>query len=76
MKPTYELTGEKYELKGRGTVFAAYTTCECVRGDLKELVGTELPGVGTIKDIESYAIDNQSHKPIGLLVEMALIKKP
>lgn len=68
MKPTYEVTGETYTLQGRGTVYAARTTCHCTRDDLMELIGTELEGVGKIIDVESFAVEGQSFKPIGLLV--------
>ena len=75
MKPTYTLTGETYELKGRGTVHTAKTTCQCNRDDLKELIGTEISGVGKITAVESFAVHSQSFKEIGLLVPKVSEKK-
>lgn len=73
MKPTYELTGDKFEIKDRGwVVYTANTTCNCSWNDVCELVGTEVEIEGKkrkVMAVEQFAVNNQSYKPIGLAVK-------
>ena len=71
MIPTYILTGETFDLKDRGIVHMARTACVCNTNDLSELIGQELEVMGKKKKIigiERFAIHDQSHKLIGILV--------
>lgn len=71
MIPTYTLTGEKFEITGRGTVYTATLTCACNHNDVCELIGTYVKIDGEkrkILGVEQFAVHGQSYRPIGLLV--------
>lgn len=68
MIPTYELTGESFELKDRGwIVYTARLTCKCDIDDLSTLKGTKVHDK-TILAIERFGVQDQSFKNIGLAV--------
>ena len=58
MIPTYELTGESFNISGRGTVFTAKLTCDCSREELCQFLGKSINNQ-IIIGIESFAIDDQ-----------------
>lgn len=65
---SFKMTGESFYIKERGTVYTANLTCNCTRTHLSSLIGTPLLG-RKILGVESFAIENQNYKPIGLLLE-------
>jgi hypothetical protein len=73
MTPTFTLTGESCEIKSHGwLVYTARLTCCCSRDDLSKLVGTSIfDGLKEKKivAVESFAIEQQDHRWIGLAVE-------
>lgn len=73
MVPTYQLTGEKFHILGRGTSYTACLTDNCSRDDLSELIGKDLllnDVPRKILGVESFAIFNLSKGTmIGILVE-------
>lgn len=69
MIPTYQLTGESFDISGRGTVFTARLTCDCDRKDLSHLIGIKVNNQKVI-GIESYAIPYlKKGMGIGFLVQ-------
>jgi len=48
MVPTYELTGEKFHVLGRGTSYTACLLQDCSNADIGELVGTDL-AIGEVR---------------------------
>ena len=69
MIPTYELTGESFNISGRGTVFTAKLTCDCERNELCQLLGRSINNQ-IIIGIESFAIpDQKKGMGIGFLVQ-------
>lgn len=67
MIPTYKLTGEVWEISGRGLVHTAILTCSCKRDDLTNLIGKYVNGK-KILGIESFAIEElKEGYGIGLL---------
>ncbi len=74
MIPTYELTGESFNISGRGTVFTARLTCDCERNELCQLLGQSINNQ-IIIGIESFAIpDQKKGMGIGFLVQKEKIK--
>lgn len=68
MIPTYELTGETYEIADRGLrVYVAKLTCDCTRANLRLLIGDQI-GDAVIVGVESVAIESQNHRLVGLAV--------
>ena len=74
MIPSYELTGESFNISGRGTVFTARLTCDCKREDLGQFLGQSINNQ-IIIGIESFAIpDQRKGMGIGFLVQKEKIK--
>lgn len=68
MTPTYKLTGESFDIIGRGIAYTAVVIGPCRRKDLKNLIGTIVNGQEII-DVESFAVESQANKTISLLVK-------
>ena len=58
MIPTYQLTENSFDISGKGTVFTARLTCDCIREELGQLLGT-LINNQIIIGVESFAISDQ-----------------
>jgi hypothetical protein len=69
----FELSGEKFQIAGRGTVYTAYLTERTTRDQLGKLIGQPLEtpdGKFIIVGVESFLIQDQyAGRPIGLLVK-------
>ena len=73
MIPTYELTGESFNISDKGTVFTARLTSDSIKEELlaSQLLGTLVNGE-IIIGIESYLISDKELKTgdlINLLVQ-------